>query len=662
MIRRETVDSVPEPDDQLSWLPSGPQFAAGETTAVGDRGRRNADPHELAAGDIYGDFLIRGELGRGAIGVVYLAEQISLRRSVALKVSPKAAGSVGKHEGSTLASLDHPSIVRVYSESVEAERDRRVLCMQYVPGLTLRQLMTALESRFEGDWTGRDLLGLLDEAIREPVVMDASSIQARAVVESCDRVETVCWLGSQLAAALDYAHRSGIVHGDIKPENIIVNQFGRPLLVDFNLAKNAIEIEPRSVGGTVPYMSPESLDQLIRTLQQKQQRDPTSTDPCGDSPNAELSDLYSLAIVLWETLCGRRPFATIDVDQDQPYAELLTHFSEPARDSEQLPFNLAMILRRAFHRDPAARFQSGKDFAAHLAGASHQTRAIEAPNRGTIGRWISRFPACWLIAAGVAPHLCASFLQITYNQAQVQTLQMLNAPERGSYLVVLVALNVVMYGICATVALRKLWLAIPPARGIDESNFVEPLETSRRRLLRLPGEVARLGATAWFAAALILPPFLQFFVAPLPTSEVLHLLISFLFACAIAVIYAYALMTAVIIVGYYPLLHGRVSDFRNHVIRELVPIERSWNRLAWLAGAVPLAAANLLVLTHSQASVSQGAVSETARMTQPNYAFPLLMVLLIIAGAAGFAVVGAAGRHMARVVERCLGGQRHFLG
>ena len=114
-----------------------------------------------------------------------------------------------------------------------------------------------------------------------------------------DWTETVCWLGARLAEALDYAHTHGVVHRDIKPGNILLSQYGRPMLVDFNLAFQPLSDmdEPASpLGGTLAYMAPEHLDAFSR-------------EPRRRRPSRQAADIYSLGVVLYEMLTGGLPFS-----------------------------------------------------------------------------------------------------------------------------------------------------------------------------------------------------------------------------------------------------------------------------------------------------------------------------------------------------------------
>jgi serine/threonine protein kinase len=217
----------------------------------------DTDAH-VATTDLESDYEILGELGRGATAVVYRARDRELGREVAIKViRPKYADddeTVARlaREARTVAQLQHPNIVTLYA--VRRVRDGSLaLVMQLVPGRTLREI---LNSR------GACTFGWVDRVLRD------------------------------VGAALAHAHQRGIVHRDVKPENIFIDETtGQALLSDFGVARS---LEPDSqltatgtAIGTPAYMSPEQIDGT--TLDGR-------------------SDLYSLGLVGWEMLTGRRPW------------------------------------------------------------------------------------------------------------------------------------------------------------------------------------------------------------------------------------------------------------------------------------------------------------------------------------------------------------------
>src|SRR5262249_11744342 len=130
------------------------------------------------------DFQVLRTLGTGAFGSVFLARQRSLNRLVALKVSPNRGC-----EARTLASLEHDHIVRVFSESVDPEQGRRLLCMQYVPGTTLEHVVEYLAQRPSRDWTGQTVLEAIDAQSGDSVALDLSAQREREFLSSLDHVD-----------------------------------------------------------------------------------------------------------------------------------------------------------------------------------------------------------------------------------------------------------------------------------------------------------------------------------------------------------------------------------------------------------------------------------------------------------------------------------------
>ena len=207
-----------------------------------------------APGDRYREFEIIAEIGRGRLSRVFLARQVSLAsREVVLKFAPRHVVEAEK-----LAKLQHTHIVPVFS--VYTDEKFSVFCMPYLGTTTWADYRPQIRSE-------ADLLTL----------------------------------SLKIAEAIEHAHRRGILHNDIKPANILVDERGTPYLLDFNLASDPMSTEGwRNIGGTLPFMPPEA----IRAL--------TEGHPQVD----ERSDLYALGAVLYEAIVGRRPFVeTTDLQQ-----------------------------------------------------------------------------------------------------------------------------------------------------------------------------------------------------------------------------------------------------------------------------------------------------------------------------------------------------------
>ena len=270
------------------------------------------------------DFELQREIGRGGMGVVYLALDVKLDRPVAVKVLPEQlAATPGVRErflreARTAAMLSHPGIVPIYRAD---ELDGvAFFVMRYVEGPSLGELLS------EG------------KVLPPP---------------------EVAVLLSQVARALDYAHARGVVHRDVKPENILIEHptgtagspmAARVLVTDFGIARLAAASPLTGTGqvlGTVHYMSPEQAN--------------------GEELDGR-SDLYSLGVVAFRALTGRLPF-----DNESPVAVLVAHASKapPTVRSVRadVPAALATIVDRCLQKDRGARYQTGAELASALDAA-----------------------------------------------------------------------------------------------------------------------------------------------------------------------------------------------------------------------------------------------------------------------------------------------------
>jgi serine/threonine-protein kinase len=265
-----------------------------------------------------GRYVLISELGRGTSGVVYKAHDPKLDRLVALKilrpelVSLEESGVSLKqrfHQEAVAAGrLTHPAIVAVHDVG-EAE-GRPFMVMEYSEGGTLADLLLG----------GRPL-----------PLADAAAI----VIQVC--------------AALDYAHRHGVVHRDIKPRNILVGP-GVTKVTDFGTARilGASHTQTGTMLGTPAYMSPE----MVRG----QAADPRS-------------DLFSVGVVLYETLTGINPFNAADLAAVL-YRIVNTDMPSVRRHNAELPLALDRVLRRALAKDPEARYATATDLANALRDAA----------------------------------------------------------------------------------------------------------------------------------------------------------------------------------------------------------------------------------------------------------------------------------------------------
>ena len=259
----------------------------------------------LAPGTVVaGKYRINGEIGRGGMGVVYEAEDLRLKRPVALKFLPAEltdnpeARQRFVHEAQAASILDNPHICTIH-EIGEGEDGRMFIAMALCHGESLRTM------------------------IRRGPVAPAEALS----------------LAAQVAEGLAAAHAAGIVHRDIKPANILVTREGTARIADFGLAKIAGEARLTRDGravGTVAYMSPEQLQ--------------------GAEVDAR-SDVWSLGVVLYEMLTGRLPFRG---DNEHSLAYAIVNAGTPSFEGllPGPPPGCAEVLERALAPDPAGRYAS----------------------------------------------------------------------------------------------------------------------------------------------------------------------------------------------------------------------------------------------------------------------------------------------------------------
>jgi serine/threonine-protein kinase len=297
-----------------------------------DSGPGGADAADLT-GRMLGEFLVLRRLGQGGMGQVYLAEQVSLKRKVALKVlrADLAAKPTFlqrfKAEAEAVARATHANIVQVYAIGECA--GLHYMALEYVEGRNLR------------DFVARK---------GPPELLLALSIMRQA------------------AAALQRAAELGIIHRDIKPENILLTRKGEVKVADFGLSRCLAEGEPLNLTqsgvtlGTPLYMSPEQVQ--------------------GKAVDAR-TDIYSLGVTCYHMLTGQPPFRG-----ESPYEVALQHVNaEPvplATIRPDLPPELCAVVHRMMAKEPAHRYQTGRDLLKDLvrlresqaAAGPHQTQPV----------------------------------------------------------------------------------------------------------------------------------------------------------------------------------------------------------------------------------------------------------------------------------------------
>ena len=614
-----------------NWLPSRP---AGEPPGKASP----LDPLAVPVGGRIGEFVVERVLGRGGFGVVYLARQTSLDRQVALKVVPKRSGD--DEEGRSLARLEHEHIVQVFAETIEPLSGARLLCMQYVPGTTLAVLMREVSRLGSGEWTGADLLAVIDSLDLPRADFEATALRDREFLLSSDHIEAVCRMGEQLARAVEHAHLRGVLHRDIKPANVLVNRFGRPLLADFNLAIRESGSERSSVlGGTLAYMSPEHLEAFGSNKAQR------------ESIVNERSDLYSLAVVLWELSSGDRPYPT--PGQPMRKEELSAVLKEQAMQRRSLlpqspprDRRLAQLLERGLAPEPESRFASAGEFAESLAGLREQRTAVRAlPPLDALSAWGWKHPIAALILGGVLPQFVGSAIQIAYNSTRI--VGTLTPEQTKLFPLIVIAYNLVAYPACLAwlgvrlVRVLRVWQNLRNAEPVAH----EEVDVARQQALKLPRDTAMAAIVGWLPGAIIFPLALHLGAGPLPWNTWGHFIVSFAIAGLIAVTYSFFFVLGVVVRLMYVRFWSNPRRFRERATSELVHVPDRLRTVSVLAGIIPLAGAMLIVLVGPSGFISGG-----------NYdAFRILTASLILAGMAGYVAVGKLTRGYLEVVAACTG-------
>jgi serine/threonine protein kinase/Flp pilus assembly protein TadD len=316
--------------------------------------------------DVLGDFRIVREVGRGGMGIVYEAVQISLGRPVALKVLPLAAALDArqlqrfKNEAQAAAHLHHHSIVPVYY--VGCERGVHFYVMQFIEGRTLAEVIRGWRSASASGGLhsssprpsssaadpGASALCSPDTA-PWPDTLPSAGLATQRSTRLPEFFRTIARLGLQAAEALEHAHQEGIVHRDIKPANLLVDNKGTLWITDFGLARLQHETGLTVSGdliGTLRYMSPE---QALGY--------PAAVD--------HRTDVYALGATLYEllTLCP--------VFEGRDRQELLRRIaSEEPRLSRRLnpavPAELEIIVQKALEKEPRTRYATAQALADDL--------------------------------------------------------------------------------------------------------------------------------------------------------------------------------------------------------------------------------------------------------------------------------------------------------
>ncbi|MFM7163895.1 MAG: serine/threonine protein kinase [Planctomycetaceae bacterium] len=277
---------------------------------------------DIGPGYIIGRYEIQQRIGQGGFAMVYLAIDAELGRSVAIKINRHErfdydGSSPLKNEARILAALQHPSILNVFDVGEQSGRIHLVL--EYVEGGTLR------------------------EVIRD----GASPLPHTRLAD----------IAANIADALDYVHRRGYIHRNIKPQVILLDSNGRPRLSGFEVAVQTEGLDPRSIAGTPAYMAPEQFS--------------GDADPLGPH-----TDVWGLGVTIYECLTGQRPFQGTSIHELRERIAN-TDPEPPSNFDSTIPDELQRICLKCLSRTPTDRYVTAELLAGDLRAWQRGTQPQE---------------------------------------------------------------------------------------------------------------------------------------------------------------------------------------------------------------------------------------------------------------------------------------------
>jgi serine/threonine protein kinase/Tfp pilus assembly protein PilF len=423
----ELLSKYPDDAAQLRGYLSGLQLF--HAAALGTKQESSISSSERVppALEAIGDYRLIREIGRGGMGIVYEAWQVSLRRRVALKVLPFNSASDAKqlgrfkNEAQAAAQVQHPNIVPVFA--VGEENGVHYYVMQLIEGQSLAGLLGAMRtgtSPSGGTTAPNNLLTqrqtgheLRIGPSRSPsAAVEASkgsgeNSQPMRANETADHIRVVARLGVQAADALHAAHEYGILHRDVKPSNLLLDDQGKLWITDFGLARCRDVhglTQTGDVLGTMRYMSPEQALGRNALIDQR-------------------TDVYSLGLTMYELATLHHPADEVsDVqllfDRYRPVAKPLRHWNR------HIPADFQTIVLKCMAEFPHERYASARELAADLERFLDGRPILASPPGwlSRAGKWAKRRRGVVYAAAAVLlvaiGGMCANMMVVAHERAE----------------------------------------------------------------------------------------------------------------------------------------------------------------------------------------------------------------------------------------------------
>ena len=332
-------------------------------------------------------FQIVHQIAEGTFSKVYLAIQNELaERYVVLKVVDDDL-----RESRNMAMLQHTNIVPLYS--VHPICSRTVICMPYTGSVTLKDvlgtqgtdlsiagqsLIKTVEKRID------KTISTVQEQAHRPELSFAPAADEQAVlkplesVRLLDRNELTGWIFVRLASAIAHSHARGILHGDLKPSNVLIRNDGEPALLDFNLSQSLNQHHHRAIGGTLPYMAPESYRSMM-------------IQKCEPIPE---SDIYGLGVMMFQFVTGRLPHSTPPSMAPTDLQRAIEERKQPPawQTDDAVTISLKSVIDRCLAFSPADRYASAEELRVDLDN-ENGSRSLEyapEPVHSRARKWFHR--------------------------------------------------------------------------------------------------------------------------------------------------------------------------------------------------------------------------------------------------------------------------------